>query len=380
MQKTFIENYFKKVLSSLDNDFQDNWDEFRFNGPESKQKIKKSGKDIFYSIIQKFNLTTDGEAKGRTLSRTKEIIKYVEYVFPHLDNLEWLFSKLEDEYSKKQLVELLAYRSMGHQKIKLSVNNSKRWENLRIAESLVIGDQEISTGFMHFKLREMDLNAIGYPIRFFFLPVGVVVDFIEQQYRCQTTDYAIECETGDHAIDAGGCWGDTALYFAYKAGPKGKVYSFEFLPDNLKIYNQNLDINPELKRRVDLIEKPIWSIAGEEIAIDANGPGSRLRPDETGPGKMKFRTESIDNLVETGRIEKVDFIKMDIEGAELAALKGAEKALRRFKPKLAITVYHSLKDFWDIPMYLDGLNLGYRFSLRHFTIHAEETVLYAKVI
>ena len=380
MQKTFIENYFRKVLASLDNDFKDNWDEFRFNCSEPKQKIKKSAKDVFYSIIQKFNLTTDGEARGRTLSQAKEIIKYIEYICPYLDKLEWLFSILQDEESKKLLVDLLAYRSMGHRKIKLPVNNSKRWENLRLAESLLIGDKEISTGFMHFNLREMDLSKIGYPIRFFFLPVGVVVDFIEQQYRCQTTDYAIECEIGDHAIDAGGCWGDTALYFAHKVGPNGKVYSFEFLPDNLKIYNRNLDMNPELKRRVDLIENPIWSTAGEEIAIDANGPGSRLIPNETESGKMKFRTETIDHLLESGRISKVDFIKMDIEGAELPALKGAEQALRRFKPRLAITVYHSLKDFWDIPMYLDGLNLGYHFSLRHFTIHAEETVLYAKVI
>ena len=76
---------------------------------------------------------------------------------------------------------------------------------------------------------------------------------------------------------------------------------------------------------------------------------------------------------------KVDFTKIDIEGAELAALNGAEKSIRRFKPDMAITVYHSLEDFWQIPQYLDSLNLGYVFYLRHFTIHAEETVLFASV-
>jgi hypothetical protein len=70
---------------------------------------------------------------------------------------------------------------------------------------------------------------------------------------------------------------------------------------------------------------------------------------------------------------------MDIEGAELEALKGSEGVLRQFKPKLAITVYHDFKDFWTIPQYLDSLGLGYRFYLRHFTIHAEETVLFASV-
>ena len=68
---------------------------------------------------------------------------------------------------------------------------------------------------------------------------------------------------------------------------------------------------------------------------------------------------------------------MDIEGAELPALKGAEMSIRRFKPKLAISVYHKQEDIWKIQHWIEGLDLGYRFYLRHFTIHAEETVLFA---
>jgi hypothetical protein len=75
----------------------------------------------------------------------------------------------------------------------------------------------------------------------------------------------------------------------------------------------------------------------------------------------------------------MDFIKMDIEGAELAALKGAEHTLRCFKPELAICVYHRLEDFFDVTDYLASLQLGYRFFLRHFTIHIDETVLFATV-
>jgi FkbM family methyltransferase len=376
---TFLESYTQKVFDSLDNDFEDNWDGFRFGCPDPYSQHSRS-KSILHESLSAVGLTTLGAARLKVGVREREMSKAISFVAPHISNLEWLFSKLADEQSKHTLVEVIAYRALGHRKIKLSMNNPKHWENLRLAETLIVGDKQIPTGFMHFKLQEMDLNKIGYPIRFFFSPVGVVIDFIEQQYRCQTPDYAVECEPGDQAIDAGGCWADTALYFAHKVGSAGKVHSFEFLPSNLEIYRRNLDMNPELKLRVDLIQNPIWSTAGEEIAIDANGPGTRLRPDELESGKMKFCTESIDHLVETGRIAKVDFIKMDIEGAELAALRGAEQTVRRFKPKLAITVYHSLNDFWEIPMYLESLNLGYRFSLRHFTIHSEETVLYAKAI
>ena len=68
---------------------------------------------------------------------------------------------------------------------------------------------------------------------------------------------------------------------------------------------------------------------------------------------------------------------MDIEGAELKALKGAREALRKFKPKLAISVYHSLSDYIAIPQYINSLNLGYSFYLNHHTIHSEESILYA---
>ena len=68
---------------------------------------------------------------------------------------------------------------------------------------------------------------------------------------------------------------------------------------------------------------------------------------------------------------------MDIEGAELEALKGATNTIQTFRPKLAISVYHRTRDFWEIPQWIDSLNLGYQFHLRHFTIHAGETVLFA---
>lgn len=72
-------------------------------------------------------------------------------------------------------------------------------------------------------------------------------------------------------------------------------------------------------------------------------------------------------------------IKLDIEGAELAALRGAEKTLRRFHPKLPFCGYHNLPDFWEIPQHLDTLKLGSKSHLWHFTIHQEETVLSAAV-
>ena len=128
-----------------------------------------------------------------------------------------------------------------------------------------------------------------------------------------------------------------------------------------------------------LYKNPVWLVSEKEVYASGNGPGTTVGEAPADENALKVKTLSIDDLVRCGDLERVDFIKMDIEGSELAALQGAEQTLRQFKPKLAITVYHDLKDFWSIPQYLNQLNLGFRFYLRHFSIHAEETVLFAKV-
>jgi hypothetical protein len=104
-------------------------------------------------------------------------------------------------------------------------------------------------------------------------------------------------------------------------------------------------------------------------------------PDDVGtrPVEQFVPTTSLDSLVASGELERVDFIKLDIEGAESAALKGAEQTLRRFTPRLALAAYHQFDDMWALMRQIDQLDLGYRFAMAHFTPHHEETVLYAWV-
>lgn len=59
------------------------------------------------------------------------------------------------------------------------------------------------------------------------------------------------------------------------------------------------------------------------------------------------------------------FLKMDIEGAEYDALKGAERTIRKLHPKLAVCVYHGYDDLWRLPILIDNYNPDYKFYLRH---------------
>ena len=119
--------------------------------------------------------------------------------------------------------------------------------------------------------------------------------------------------------------------------------------------------------------------SGDKLFVEGVGPAAHITQNPKSREAKQVETLTIDDLVAQKQLSRLDFIKMDIEGAELEALKGAEDSIRRYRPKLAISVYHHLPDFWEISQWIDGLGLGYCFYLRHFTIHAEETVLFAEV-
>lgn len=91
-------------------------------------------------------------------------------------------------------------------------------------------------------------------------------------------------------------------------------------------------------------------------------------------GNTTIKVTSIDKKLKE---RKPTFIKMDIEGSEMEALFGAAETIRKWKPKLAICVYHKSGDILDIPQKILELNSEYKLYLRHYSYVDTETVLYA---
>ncbi|WP_342618977.1 FkbM family methyltransferase [Rhodoferax sp. GW822-FHT02A01] len=73
----------------------------------------------------------------------------------------------------------------------------------------------------------------------------------------------------------------------------------------------------------------------------------------------------------------VDFIKLDVEGAELQALQGARKLIQRSRPVLALSLYHCPQDLWELPLALSSLCEDYRFHVRQHYFNSFDSVLYA---
>ena len=374
MSSSFKSALLKEIYESLPNNYGiENFDEHRFGKmPETRSPMlfdsaKKGIKKIIgYDTIQ--------------LKRTFDV--FVERVENELkeyeEGLENLYQNVGEE-SKHLIIKIIAYRLMGFSKVKLPFNNPAYWKSLELVKTLKDGNTTYDPHFMHFILEKFDLNTIGYDIKFFFSEVGIAIDFVAEQYAYKNrTKTIVEAENGDIVLDVGGCWGDTALYFAHKVGDDGKVYSFEFIPDNIKLHNINTGFNAHLKKNIELVPHPVSDKSGVSIYFLDNGPGSKIQQQPFEGQSGSTTTLSIDDFVIKYNIEKIDFIKMDIEGAETFALKGAINVIKKFRPKLAIAIYHSIEDFVNIPQWILSLNLDYELFIGHYTIHAEETICFAK--
>jgi len=313
---------------------------------------------------------------------SKVVVGAVEFVEPLLPSLAAIYDQLADDDSRDILIKVLAYRALGYQKVKLPLNVPQYWAGIKKVEALADSSNSIPIQFVESKvngrLSLFDLKPIGIPIIQYSLPFFTYNEFVADQYRCISGQTIIGVDEGDIVMDVGGCWGDTALHFAHEAGAAGKVFSYEFAPINLEVFRKNLDLNPQLKDRIDVIEFAAWSDSHRLLNFEENGPATHMASDNVKEGGVE--TLSIDDLVESRRIPRVDFIKMDIEGSEKKALQGAANTIKKFRPELAISIYHRLPDFVEIPEFLLSLNVGYRLFIRHFTIYDEETVLFAKVV
>jgi FkbM family methyltransferase len=290
----------------------------------------------------------------------------------HSEGLDMLFQRLEQPAERALLVRVLAFRVLGHRRVQLPMTLDRLQGLIERARAARTAERTAPFGIFDWQADDYDLSELGYPIHLRGYIGSIVQTFMLEQYRCAGSP-EIAVRPGDTVIDGGGHWGDTALYLAQLAGQEGRVISFEFEPCNLKAFQYNLSLNPLLAGRIDVVAAALWDRAGDVVAVHPLGPGTSIRSD----GEARVQTDTIDALVARGEVQRVDFVKLDVEGAELNVLRGAQATLCRFRPRLAIAAYHKPEDLATLPEYLASLDLGYRFRLTHATMHGEETVLFA---
>lgn len=363
-----MNSFFIALVKTLDanlyNYYIDNFDTYRFN-----RTPKRILMDYLINWLGKFGINN----RSLSIAKLGDLSHYLE-------PLDKLYKNLEDQPSKDLLVLIFAFRILGFRKVKLPLSNPDFVKSIKAIDKIKLNDDPIliDAGFINFTLHKYNLKKIGFPIELYFTALGLWHDFIALQYEYHQNNKEIKVRKGDVVFDCGACWGDTALYFSNAVDDTGRVFSFEFVSSNIKIFKRNVSLNTELSKRITLIDRPLWSTAEVPMYVVDQGPGSKISFDRL-KDSVVVKTQTIDAVVRDLEINKIDFIKMDIEGAELDALQGAMNSIQKFRPTLAIAVYHRISDFHTISSWIKELNLGYRMYLGHYSIHAEETILFAEV-
>ena len=175
-----------------------------------------------------------------------------------------------------------------------------------------------------------------------------------QCWFCPYDESAIECmlhlpdyepvdwvapKPGDTFMDVGAYVGWYTIQAARVLGPAGRVIALEPDTYNRGQLEENLAINR--LENCTVVPAAAWFKA-EEVGWRTDGVPVWSQVDQQSRGQS-VRAVTIDSLVDELGLRSVDWIKMDIEGAETEALRGAERALRRFRPVLFIEIHETLQ-------------------------------------
>jgi len=156
-------------------------------------------------------------------------------------------------------------------------------------------------------------------------------------------------------LDCGAYIGDTAFIFKQILKPK-TIVAVEPDKENYNYLLQNINLNT--MKNIIPINAAISDRVGKGSLNFAGTPGAQLISAQKTEGKV--RLDTVDHLVSRLNLKNIKLIKMDIEGSELAALKGAIKTIQHHKPVLIISLYHRGQDFFEIPPLLKRLNPEYK--------------------
>jgi FkbM family methyltransferase len=164
-------------------------------------------------------------------------------------------------------------------------------------------------------------------------PFSEFADCIENYFK----HYSLK--EGDSIVDGGAYTGAFTVYCAKLIGENGRVISFEPDTKNFKVLLENIKLN-KVEDRVILLQKGLWGLKSR-LSFNQGGKGARLDFERNIKTNNSFiNLNSLDNELSELKIKKIDFIKFDIEGAEIEALDGSKKTLKENKCPIAIASYH----------------------------------------
>jgi FkbM family methyltransferase len=192
------------------------------------------------------------------------------------------------------------------------------------------------------------------------MPVAHPIYFPDDLYKLKADEAFVDCGAFD---------GDTIdLFIAQSENRFQSIVGFEPDPANFMKLNDSVGkYAPDLRDKITLHNTATGSAHSMTRFAGDGLPSSAM-----GSGDIEIEVVALDDV-----ISDVTYLKMDIEGAEIDTLKGAEGLIRAQTPVLAICCYHRQDHLWKVPLLIHSMNDNYRFFLRPHDIEMWDLVCYA---
>jgi FkbM family methyltransferase len=169
-------------------------------------------------------------------------------------------------------------------------------------------------------------------------------------------------------IDGGAYNGDAIrLFLKSKKNKFKKIFAFE--PDAHAFKSLVHNIGKMNSPNIIFVKKGIYNINGM-LNYRCGEYGTSIVNNK---GECQLEVVTLDHFLEK---ESVSLIKMDIEGSEIQALKGAKRIIQSYKPKLSLSLYHRPTDLWEIPLLVKSMMPEYKVYLRPHLYYLSGPVCY----
>ena len=295
---------------------------------------------------------------------------FFDWFFRNREPLYAAYAHLGNDASKRLYLHLIAFRLAGHFSVKLPVDflgktqEQAEFEAIAQASPSQIPGSSLFGGLKHY---DFEYQQQHYRVDC----LGLDYYLVRGQYFYERDGVRVAPEAGDVVIDGGACTGDTAAVFSNAVGAEGRVFCFDPVADHIAVVEHNARQFPHPNVRAMPFGVGEKNVDAEPIRLNQYAPGFSS-------GNSVVPLRSLDALVNQKELPKMQYIKLDVEGAELESLRGARESIRRFRPKLAVSLYHKPNDLFDLILYVKENFPFYTCYIDHYTIHMEETVLYCR--
>jgi FkbM family methyltransferase len=181
---------------------------------------------------------------------------------------------------------------------------------------------------------------------------------------------------GDVIIDGGAAPGDVIDRFHRLCRGECTIHAFEPTPAGHAALEGHIRANG-LEHCARAVNLALWDReACLPLRVTSEAGLSNHVTEAARPGDVTVSAVTLDGYAATNGLARIDCIKLDVEGAERAALAGARRTIAACKPKLQVCLYHQPRDFWEIPAWIAGLVPEYRMFIGQHSCSYLDLVLY----